>query len=173
MAVLADDRQITRVPIICNWQWQITSYSMSHTILNWQFYSNYLFLPVCDITEGEDDCVAQGRQNGLKKERFGVFRADNNPAKREVNRQAIQAYTIVLSSKLTMWPYDHFSPRLFYFPIDTSNGNANSWYPHPAAHSILQTLGWLEYHLLYGTVYYVHPTNKVMTVRCERMLAWC
>ena len=30
--------------------------------------------------------MVQGRRNGLKKERFGVFRADNNPAKWEVNR---------------------------------------------------------------------------------------
>ena len=30
--------------------------------------------------------MAQGRQNGLKKERFGIFQADNNPAKWEVNQ---------------------------------------------------------------------------------------
>ena len=32
--------------------------SASRTIWNWQYYSIYLFLPVCEITEDEDDCVA-------------------------------------------------------------------------------------------------------------------
>ena len=56
----------------------------------------------------------------------------------------------------------------------TSNGNANSWHPHPpGAHPRLRTLGWLEYHLPDGTVYYVHPTNRVTTeinLRSEKML---
>ena len=58
----------------------------------------------------------------------------------------------------------------------TSNGNVNSWHPHPAAPPrirMLYTLGWLEYHLPDGTVYYVHPTNRVTTeinLRSERIL---
>ena len=55
-----------------------------------------------------------------------------------------------------------------------SNGNANSWHPHHhGAHPRLNTLGWIEYHLPDGTVYYVHPTNRVTTeinLRSERML---
>ena len=48
----------------------------------------------------------------------------------------------------------------------TSNGNANTWHPlhhHSGAHPRLHTLGWLEYHLPDGTVYYVHPTSRVTT----------
>lgn len=53
------------------------------------------------------------------------------------------------------------------------NGNAQSWNPHPGAPPRLHTLGWLEYHLPDGSVYYVHPTNRVTTeinLRSERML---
>ena len=56
----------------------------------------------------------------------------------------------------------------------TSNGNANSWHPYPAAHPRFHTLGWLEYHLPDGSVYYVRETNKVTTeinLGNERMLA--
>jgi hypothetical protein len=55
----------------------------------------------------------------------------------------------------------------------TSNGHAQSWYPHPGAHPRLHNLGWLEYHLPDGTVYYVHPTSRVTTeinLRSERLL---
>ena len=56
----------------------------------------------------------------------------------------------------------------------SNNGNANSWHPHNhGAHPRLHTLGWLEYHLPDGTVYYVHPTYRVTTeinLRSERML---
>ena len=55
----------------------------------------------------------------------------------------------------------------------TSNGNANFWRPHDDFHPTLHTLGWLEYHLSDGTVYYVHPANRVTTeidLRSERML---
>jgi hypothetical protein len=55
----------------------------------------------------------------------------------------------------------------------TFNENANSSDPNPSAHPRLHTLGWLEYHLPDGTVYYVHPTAKVTTeinLRSERML---
>ena len=55
----------------------------------------------------------------------------------------------------------------------TSDGNADSWHPHPAAHPRLHILGWREHCLPDGTVYYVHPTNRVTTeinLRNERML---
>jgi hypothetical protein len=55
----------------------------------------------------------------------------------------------------------------------TSNGDANSWNPHPGSHPRLHTLGWLEYYLSDGAVYYVHPTTRVTTeinLRSERML---
>lgn len=55
----------------------------------------------------------------------------------------------------------------------TSNGNANSWNPHPGSHPRLHALGWLEYHLPDGTVYYVHPTTRVTTeinLRSDRAL---
>ena len=55
----------------------------------------------------------------------------------------------------------------------TSNGSANFWHPHADGYPTLHTLGWLEYHLSDGTVYYVHPTNRVTTeidLRSERML---
>ena len=55
----------------------------------------------------------------------------------------------------------------------TSNGHADSWSPRHGSHSRLHTLGWIEYHLRDGTVYYVHPTSRVTTeinLRSERML---
>ena len=55
----------------------------------------------------------------------------------------------------------------------TSIGNANFWRPHDDSHPTLHTLGWLEYHLLDGSVYYVHPASRVTTeidLRSERML---
>lgn len=71
------------------------------------------------------------------------------------------------------------SPIVYAASQSASNGNANSWHPHhhdhhhPGAHPRLHTLGWLEYHLPDGTVYYVHPTSRVTTdinLRSERML---
>ena len=62
----------------------------------------------------------------------------------------------------------------------TSNGDASSWHlhhhhhHHHGAHPRLHDLGWLEYHLPDGTVYYVHPTNRMTTeinLRNERMLS--
>jgi len=61
------------------------------------------------------------------------------------------------------------SPIVYAASQATSNGNANSWHRHhhdhhhPGAHPRLHTLGWLEYHLPDGTVYYVHPTSRVTT----------
>ena len=56
----------------------------------------------------------------------------------------------------------------------TSNGHANNtWHPHHGSHPRLHSLGWIEYHLPDGTVYYVHPTSRVTTeinLRSERML---
>ena len=79
------------------------------------------------------------------------------------------------SSYLKNCPHDLMSISSLVYSTSQSttfNLNTNSWHPHPAAHPRLHTLGWLEYHLPYGTVYYVHPTNKVTTVRSERMLTW-
>ena len=67
-------------------------------------------------------------------------------------------------------------PSLVYSTSQsTASNGSDSWHPHPAAaaHPRLYTLGWQEYHLTDGTVYYVHPTNKVTTdinLRSERML---
>lgn len=55
----------------------------------------------------------------------------------------------------------------------TSNGNANSRHPKPGSQPRLHSLGWLEYHLPDGAVYYVHPTNRVTTeinLRSEKLL---
>ncbi|KAF8804295.1 hypothetical protein BYT27DRAFT_6700590 [Phlegmacium glaucopus] len=67
------------------------------------------------------------------------------------------------------------SPLVFSSSQSTTsnNGNANSWNPHPGSHPKLHNLGWLEYYLPDGTVYYVHPTTRVTTeinLRSERML---
>ncbi|CAA7259460.1 unnamed protein product [Cyclocybe aegerita] len=48
-----------------------------------------------------------------------------------------------------------------------------SWTPHGISHPRLHELGWLEYHLPDGTVYYVHPTRRITTdinLRSERLL---
>ena len=66
------------------------------------------------------------------------------------------------------------NPSPLRLPLRISNENTNSWHPHPAAHWRLHTLGWLEYYLLHGTVYYVYQTNKVtnkINLRSERSLA--
>ena len=50
---------IGEVAVLADNIWSLAPlYSMLCSILNWQFYYNYLFLPVCDITEDEDDYVA-------------------------------------------------------------------------------------------------------------------
>ena len=67
-------------------------------------------------------------------------------------------------------------PGYSFSQSTTSDGNANFWHPHPTTHPrlhMLHTLGWQEYCLPDGTVYYVHPTNRVTTeinLRSERML---
>ena len=58
----------------------LVHYSRFFTISNQQFCLYYILPVVCNITEGGDYPVAQGKRNDLKKERFGVFRADNYPA---------------------------------------------------------------------------------------------
>jgi hypothetical protein len=92
VAVLADNWQVTRVSlghvqlaVSDNIRSLLKLCSKSRTISNRQDHFNYLFISMCNITEEKDEFVAQGRRNGLKKERFGVFRADNNLAKWEVN----------------------------------------------------------------------------------------
>ncbi|KAF8967511.1 hypothetical protein BDZ97DRAFT_1755936 [Flammula alnicola] len=51
---------------------------------------------------------------------------------------------------------------------------SSSWNPHGVSNQPrLHELGWLEYHLPDGTIYYVHPTRRVTTdvnLRLERVL---
>jgi hypothetical protein len=72
------------------------------------------------------------------------------------------------SSYLHKCPRDYVSSSASQ--LTTCNENANSFDPHPPK---LHTLGWLEYHLPNGTVYYVHLADKMTTeinLRSERML---
>ncbi|KAJ3505857.1 hypothetical protein NLJ89_g7196 [Agrocybe chaxingu] len=49
----------------------------------------------------------------------------------------------------------------------------SSWTTYGNSHPRLHELGWLEYHLPDGTVYYVHPTRRITTdinLRSERLL---
>jgi len=83
VAVLADNWQITspQLAVADNIRSLISLCSPFSTILNRQFHLNYLHLSTCEIIDSKDDCVALGSLNGLKKERFGICRADNYPAK--------------------------------------------------------------------------------------------
>jgi len=106
VAVLADNRQITRVPIICNWQWQITSGARYHlTARRAQFWiSNFILItylyPYATLQRVRATVWLKGGEMASKKEHFGVFRADNNPAKREVN-PASQLFCCAHS--VTLW----------------------------------------------------------------------
>ena len=64
VAVLSDNRQITTVndhlqlAVADNIQSLLLLFSPLCTILNRQYYFNYFYLPICNTTESEDDCVA-------------------------------------------------------------------------------------------------------------------
>jgi hypothetical protein len=80
VAVLANNN-ICQLAVADNIRSFLAHYSTFCAISNQQFCLYYILIVVCNITEGKDHPVAQGRQNSPKKERFGVFRADNYPAK--------------------------------------------------------------------------------------------
>ena len=42
-------------------------------ISNWQICLYYILIVVCNVTEGGNYCVAQGRQNGLEKKNVSGF----------------------------------------------------------------------------------------------------
>ena len=73
--MLADNWQITRVPVICHWRHPELALVLQYTTrnLNRQFYFNYIVLTVCDVTEGADNCVAQEWRKGLEKRMFSAF----------------------------------------------------------------------------------------------------
>ena len=62
---------------------------------------------------------------------------------------------------------DHASVSPLFASGSASAWNPNSHQPSHHAHGAhqlrLHELGWLEYHLPDGTVYYVHPTRKITT----------
>ena len=64
VAVLADNWQVTRVSnclelaVADNIRSLLALCSKSRTISNRQFYLNYLFISLCDVTEGKDEFMA-------------------------------------------------------------------------------------------------------------------